>query len=95
MIEVYRDGAWVNEPPIDGERFRQVEDGKPVRISFWREMTQDRTEKDWRDTQLAKTDLMLQVDRTNPTYQEILDYRQALKDYPQQPDFPDGIRPEL
>lgn len=53
----------------------------------------DNTEKWWRDSELIRTDGMLQPDRTAPSYQEILDYRVKLKEYPQQPDFPNGTRP--
>ena len=55
--------------------------------------TKDSQERMWRDTELKRTDSMLQPDR--PDYQAILDYRQALRDYPQQPDFPNGQRPSM
>lgn len=50
-------------------------------------------ERVWRDSELLRTDAMLQSDRQN--YQEILTYREELRAYPQQPDFPDGSRPIL
>lgn len=51
------------------------------------------TERGWRDSELAETDGLLQIDR--PDYQAILSYRVALRDYPSQPSFPNGTRPSL
>jgi hypothetical protein len=50
-------------------------------------------ERFWRDSELSRTDSMLQADR--PDYNDIISYRAALREYPQQPDFPNGVRPTL
>lgn len=50
-------------------------------------------ERKWRDSELLRTDVMLQADR--PDYQNILDYRSLLRDYPNTVDFPNGERPAL
>ncbi len=47
----------------------------------------------WRDSELLLTDSMLQSDR--PDYQAILAYRQQLRDYPNDPDFPNNPKPKL
>lgn len=57
------------------------------------EETKEVLEREWRDSELLRTDAMLQSDR--PDYQEILTYREDLRAYPQQPDFPNGSRPIL
>lgn len=54
--------------------------------------TKDVIERDWRDSELARTDVLMAVgDYPNKEALEI--YRQSLRDYPSQPDFPNGTRP--
>lgn len=55
--------------------------------------TKEDIERNWRDSELLRTDSMLRPDR--PNYQAILDYRAALRDYPSNIDFPNGARPSL
>ena len=50
-----------------------------------RELNSDEIEIHWRDSELLRTDSMLQVDR--PNYQAILTYRQELRDYPESANF--------
>ena len=51
-------------------------------------------EREWRDSELSKTDWIVPVtDHSN--HSEYLAYRQELRDYPSQPDFPNGTRPTL
>lgn len=56
-----------------------------------------KSEREWRDDELLRTDklVILPDYPRGKTKQSFLDYRQALADYPQQPDFPNGLRPAL
>lgn len=50
------------------------------------------TEKDWRNKELSSTDWIVPV-VDHPKHADYLVYRQELRDYPQQEDFPNGVRP--
>ena len=49
-------------------------------------------EKHWRDNELQKTDYIVAV-TDHPNYTEYITYRQELRDYPAQQDFPNSDRP--
>jgi len=49
-------------------------------------------EKQWRDLELKETDYIVAV-TDHPNYSEYITYRQELRDYPAQQDFPNGERP--
>lgn len=49
-------------------------------------------ERNWRDNQLHITDGIVPL-TDHPKHAAYLVYRQELRDYPQQPDFPNGERP--
>lgn len=49
-------------------------------------------ERSWRDVELSYTDKMI-VLTDHPKHAEYLTYRQELRDYPSQPNFPYGERP--
>lgn len=49
-------------------------------------------ERAWRDSELLRTDSMLQDDR--PDIEAIKTYRQLLRDYPDSKEFPEGTRPK-
>jgi hypothetical protein len=51
------------------------------------------SEKEWRDKELKETDWIVPV-IDHPQHSEYLVYRQALRDWPSTPDFPD-TRPTL
>lgn len=54
------------------------------------------TERYWRDLELSRTDdLMLIPDYPQSEKDALTIYRQALRDYPSQPDFPNGVRPTV
>lgn len=54
--------------------------------------TKEDTERAWRDSELERTDELVLL----PDYPvDLLPYRVSLRDYPSQPDFPNGIRPTL
>ena len=66
-----------------------------IRPGFWVHidpLPKEITEREWRDSELLRTDRFAAVnDYSDAT--GLATYRQELKDYPQQPDFPDGARP--
>lgn len=49
-------------------------------------------ERRWRDSELSRTDLLMTVS-DYPDKPNLELYRQSLRDYPSQPDFPNGTRP--
>lgn len=49
--------------------------------------------KDWRNSELSRTDLLALLS-DYPNKEQLLQYRQALRDWPDTPDFPD-TRPTL
>lgn len=51
-------------------------------------------ERAWRDAELAKTDIdIYKLEDAGLDATAYRAYRMALRDYPQQPDFPNGTRP--
>ena len=50
-------------------------------------------ERQWRDAELSATDWIVPV-TDHPQHSAYLTYRQELRDYPSQADFPNGIRPQ-
>lgn len=49
-------------------------------------------EKSWRNEELVRTDALV-ILPDYPYSEQLLTYRQELRDYPQQEDFPNGTRP--
>jgi hypothetical protein len=49
-------------------------------------------ERAWRDMELASTDFIVPL-VDHPKHSTYMTYRQELRDYPSQPDFPNGTRP--
>jgi len=54
--------------------------------------SKDQLEREWRNNELSSTDVIVPV-VDHPKHAAYLLYRQELRDYPQQPDFPNGARP--
>jgi len=50
-------------------------------------------EREWRDVELKNTDWIVPI-TDHPQHAVYLTYRQELRDYPSQSDFPNGTRPE-
>ena len=72
-------------------------DGRIIRKHFYapkppteEEIAQQ--ERNWRDGELAVTDYIVPL-IDHPKHSEYMTYRQELRDYPSQPDFPNGQRP--
>lgn len=54
--------------------------------------TKEDTERQWRDDELSRTDELVKL----PDYPvDLLPYRDALRAYPQQVDFPNNERPTI
>lgn len=84
---------WVDGTPSNGDKVRYEHDGGGSSETYFYEKSKADIERDWRDSELLRTDRFAAVnDYSDPV--GIAAYRQALKDYPQQPDFPNGTRPE-
>ena len=49
-------------------------------------------EREWRDFELASTDFIVPL-VDHPKHSTYMTYRQELRDYPNQADFPNGTRP--
>jgi UDP-N-acetyl-D-mannosaminuronate dehydrogenase len=54
--------------------------------------TKEQLEREWRNSKLESTDFIVLL-TDHPKHSEYLTYRQELRDYPSQPDFPNGQRP--
>jgi hypothetical protein len=52
----------------------------------------ENTEKEWRDSELLKSDFIAPL-IDHPKYALYMTYRQELRDYPAQQDFPNSDRP--
>ena len=50
------------------------------------------SEKNWRDSELQSTDYIVPL-TDHPQHSAYMTYRQELRDYPSQADFPNGTRP--
>lgn len=88
-------GVWVDCIESDlsiGDDYRISVGGGDQQQKYNPETKED-SERGWRNSELSKTDGLLQVDR--PDYQDTLSYRIALRDYPSQVNFPNGTRPSL
>jgi hypothetical protein len=91
-----------NQEPVDGDLIRYIYDsGDVVEKHFVEEtvLTEEEKlqekiikEKSWRNEELNKTDFIVPL-TDYPQHAEYFTYRQELRDYPQQADFPNGSRP--
>ncbi|ASI93596.1 hypothetical protein [Vibrio rotiferianus] len=91
----------VSEKPQNGEQYveeRWVNGRCAVRIEATATTPEQRTqqkieeEKAWRNQELAYIDSQ-SYGESFPYFTQVEDYKQALRDYPMQPDFPYGDRP--
>lgn len=69
----------------------------PVGDGGWQQQTYQEpnksdTERQWRDSEILRTDKLIVL----PDYPiDLSAYRESLREYPQQPDFPDCDRPSI
>lgn len=54
--------------------------------------SKDQLEREWRNGELEATDSIVPI-IDHPKHEAYMTYRQELRDYPAQPDFPNGTRP--
>jgi hypothetical protein len=87
-----------NHDPQDGDKLKYTHPSGAIEIKTYnapQEPTQEdieNEERQWRNKELGGTDLIVSV-TDHPQHAEYLTYRQELRDYPQQADFPNGERP--
>jgi len=73
-------------------QLKEVQKGMWVMLLDEVELTPEDTEREWRDSELLRTDRFVVI----PDYPtDLLVYRAALRDYPAQSDFPNGTRPSI
>jgi len=92
-----------DQDPVTGDFVRyEYEDGASLEIQY-REpkppLTEEKLqeikaiqEREWRNSELAATDWIVQIP-DHPKKLAYTAYRKQLRDYPNQPDFPNGERP--
>lgn len=91
-----------NQEPVTGD-FVQYEypDGTIIKKNYYKPIDRNEEyytqaklieERQWRDAELALTDFIVPL-TDHPKHAEYMTYRQELRDYPSQPDFPNGTRP--
>lgn len=91
-----------NQEPQNGDLLRYIYDSGTILekryyniIEEEQEPTQEdieNEERQWRDAELKGTDWIVSV-TDHPNHASYLVYREELRDYPQQADFPNGDRP--
>lgn len=77
----YENGTVIQQQYVDNSLI--PEDPLEVRIE---------SERNWRDASLSETDWIAPL-TDHPQHAAYMTYRQELRDYPSQPDFPNGQRP--
>lgn len=87
-----------NQEPQDGDKLKYIHSSGTIEIKTYTEpyeLTQEDiadNERRWRDGELKSTDWIVSV-TDHPQHREYLTYRQELRDYPEQVDFPNGDKP--
>ena len=87
-----------NQEPQDGDKLKYTHPSGAIEIKTYnapQEPTQkeiEYEERQWRDAELKGTDWIVSV-TDHPNHASYLVYREELRDYPQQADFPNGDRP--
>ena len=87
-----------NQEPQDGDKLKYTHPSGAIEIKTYsapQEPTQEhieRNERQWRDAELKGTDWIVSV-TDHPQHASYLVYREELRDYPSQADFPNGDRP--
>ena len=94
MIKVFNGTEWIEKEPTHGDSCRNYDEGGGFVEYHHAVMPKEDEERLWRDGELAVTDDMPERLSDHPSHQRWLDYRQELRDYPNQTDFPNEKRPE-
>lgn len=102
IIKFFIDGNEVDGRPMNGEVYtekRFVDGLLAVEIETTASTPESRLEQKkederaWRNSEVDIVSALLR-EPVHPYYQELNVYIQALRDYPEHPDFPNGARPE-
>jgi hypothetical protein len=83
FVEYEYENGFKEQKHYYGDDFEHPEDSLEVKIEI---------ERLWRDSELKQTDFISPI-TDHPNYSAYMTYRQELRDYPSQPDFPNGTRP--
>lgn len=89
-------GSWVDCTKADlihHDQYRISVNGGYQQMQYI-ELSEGDSERIWRDKELKETDWIVPV-TDHPQHADYLIYREALRDYPEQVDFPNGTRPTL
>jgi hypothetical protein len=81
--------------PINGDYLKYTYDnGSTEKKYYWEPIPEDKNvvERGWRDSELQLTDFIVPL-TDHPQHAAYMTYRQELRDYPAQEDFPNGTRP--
>ena len=78
---------------VDGDFYR-IDVNGGLEAKHYKSISTEDIERTWRDNELSNSDWMVPLS-DHPQHAQYLTYRVELRDYPQQPDFPNGTRPEL
>lgn len=87
-----------NQEPQDGDKLKYIHPSGTIEIKTYnapQEPTQEdieNEERQWRNSELKGTDWIVSV-TDHPQHASYLVYREELRDYPSQADFPNGDRP--
>ena len=93
-IENLTDKNRVNNPQ-DGDLLKYIYDnGFTEEKYYWDPVIEDKNhaERLWRDSELQASDFIVPL-TDHPQHAAYMTYRQELRDYPAQEDFPNGARP--
>jgi hypothetical protein len=81
--------------PINGDYLKYTYDnGSTEKKHYWDPVSDDKDliERSWRDSELKASDYIVPL-TDHPKHAAYMTYRQELRDYPAQSDFPNGTRP--
>ena len=84
-----------SENPQDGDLLMYTYDnGSTEKKYFWEPIIEPKedVERRWRDSELEASDYIVPL-TDHPQHAAYMTYRQELRDYPAQSDFPNGTRP--
>lgn len=82
--------------PINGDYLKYTYDnGSTEKKHYWELIPEDKNvvERGWRDSELKESDFIVPL-TDHPQHSAYMTYRQELRDYPSQSDFPNGTRPQ-
>lgn len=96
MMERFINNEWVEciESELTNGDIYRISIGGGFQQQQHVEVSLEDSERIWRDQELLNTDWIVSV-TDHPQHSQYLTYRQSLRDYPNQPHYPNGTRPTL